>query len=67
MLYLFIALAVIAVLLVTVPFALRRDRRLDEVERFHRARTMTTGWSQAGVTRPPLEAVREDRDRATER
>lgn len=62
MLYLLIAIAVIGALLATVPFIVRRDRRLDEVERFHRARRMTTGWSMSGVTRPPLadDAARDE-------
>ena len=43
-----IAVAVVAVL---VP-ALSRQRRFNEVDRFHRARAMTTEWARSGVTRP---------------
>jgi hypothetical protein len=34
-------------------------RRYNEVERFHRAREMTTAWSRAGVTSPLLPTERE--------
>ena len=66
MVYLLIAVVVVAVLLAMVRLVVGRDRRLDEVERFHRARKMTTGWSLAGVTRPPIaeEAAGADRDDA---
>ncbi len=60
MVYLLIALVVVGVLLALLPLVMRRDRRLDEVERFHRARQMTTGWSMTGA-HPPQDATRERR------
>jgi SNF family Na+-dependent transporter len=63
-LYVLLAVAVVGALLAMLPFVVGRDRRLDEVARFHRARQMTTSWSVAGVTRPPLaeEALRDSED-----
>jgi hypothetical protein len=31
-----------------------RDRRLHEVDRFHRAGQITSGWARDGVTQPVL-------------
>jgi type II secretory pathway pseudopilin PulG len=45
-----VAIAIAAVVVV-VP-ALSRQRRFNEVDRFHRARAMTTEWARTGVTRP---------------
>jgi hypothetical protein len=41
-----------------------RDRRLQEVDRFHRAGQITSDWARAGVTRPPLvdDAAPRDED-----
>ena len=50
-----IAVAVVAVL---VP-ALSRQRRFNEVDRFHRARAMTTEWARSGVTRPVVSQQQE--------
>ena len=50
-----IAVAVVAVL---VP-ALSRQRRFNEVDRFHRARAMTTEWARSGVTRPVVSQPQE--------
>ena len=56
MLYLIIAgLSVLAVL-VALPL-LRRSSRLDEVDRFHVARSLTTAWSRDPV--PELEVPAE--------
>jgi type II secretory pathway pseudopilin PulG len=41
----------IAVIAVVVP-AMNRQRRFNEVDRFHRARAMTSEWARTGVTRP---------------
>jgi SNF family Na+-dependent transporter len=67
-LYVLLAVAVVGVLLAMLPLVIGRDRRLDEVGRFHRARQMTTSWSVAGVTRPPLadDALRDSEDAASE-
>jgi hypothetical protein len=51
-LFLLLAVAVVCVALAVLPLVVNRDRGLDEVARFHRARAMTTEWSRAGVTRP---------------
>ncbi len=53
MVYLVIALVVVAVLLAMVPLVIGRNRQLDELERFQRARRMTTGWSKAALAHPP--------------
>ncbi|MGZ6793649.1 MAG: hypothetical protein ACXVGH_09055 [Mycobacteriales bacterium] len=44
MLYLVIAALVVVALVVATPL-LRRPNRLDEVDRFHVARSLTTSWS----------------------
>jgi hypothetical protein len=57
------ALAVAA--LVAARPALRRNRRLDEVDRFHVARSLTTSWS-ANPTPPvhvPAEGEEPEDDR----
>lgn len=45
MLYLVIAAFVVLAVCIAVPL-LRRNTRLDEVDRFHVARSMTTSWSR---------------------
>ena len=52
MLVLLVAVAVAVVVFTLIAIALARGRRFDDVERFHRARRMTTEWSRAGVTSP---------------
>lgn len=52
MLFVLVAIVAVGLLLALVPLVSRRDRGLDEVARFHRARAMTTEWARAGVTRP---------------
>jgi hypothetical protein len=49
--WVFVAIAVVVGLAVITPRLLRADR-LGDVERFHRARAMTTEWARAGVTQP---------------
>ena len=59
--------ATAAVLLGSGALALGRRRQFNDVERFHRARGITTGWARAGVTRPVLgeqRAAREERERS---
>lgn len=48
-----IVAVVVAVAAVTVS-AMGRQRRFSEVDRFHRARAMTTEWARTGVTRPVM-------------
>ena len=55
-----VAIAV-AVVAVVVP-ALSRQRRFSEVDRFHRARAMTTEWSRSGLTRPVMSPADDDAD-----
>ena len=52
-----VAIAV-AVVAVVVP-AMGRQRRFNEVDRFHRARAMTTEWARTGVTRPVMTPSQE--------
>lgn len=52
------ALAVLALLL-AVPL-LRRNRRLDEVDRFHVARSLTTAWSTQPAPKLRVPAEGED-------
>ncbi|MBV9097830.1 MAG: hypothetical protein JO079_07215 [Frankiaceae bacterium] len=58
--------AIAAILIGTGAVALGRGRQFNDVERFHRARGITTGWARSGVTRPVLgeqRAAREERER----
>lgn len=48
MLYAVIAALSVVALLVALPL-LRRNTRLDEVDRFHVARSLTTAWSREPV------------------
>lgn len=41
-----------------------RDRRLQEVDRFHRAGQITSDWARAGVTQPVLVDDAAPRDSA---
>jgi type II secretory pathway pseudopilin PulG len=52
-----VAIAV-AVIAVAVP-AMSRQRRFNEVDRFHRARAMTTEWARAGITSPVIPSASE--------
>lgn len=52
-----VAIAV-AVIAVAVP-AVSRQRRFNEVDRFHRARAMTTEWARSGLTSPMLSSTPE--------
>jgi hypothetical protein len=44
--------AIAAILVGAGSVALGRGRQFNDVERFHRARGITTGWARAGMTRP---------------
>lgn len=59
MLYLVIAVLVIVAALVAAPF-LRRNNRLDEVDRFHVARSLTTSWSDGGEAHVHVPAPGDD-------
>jgi len=47
-----IAVATLAALLSVAALTWGRGRRFDDVERFHRARAMTTAWSRNGADVP---------------
>jgi hypothetical protein len=55
-LVLLLAVAIAGVVIGLVSLAVGRHRRFDDVERFHRARQMTTEWSRAAVSRPLIAA-----------
>lgn len=62
MLVLVVIVAALAAIAVLVVLAARRGDALGEVERFHRARAMTTSWSHQGappVAEPQPETGRE--------
>jgi hypothetical protein len=50
---LLIAAVVVGVAALALP-RFGRNRRLEEVDRFHRAGEITSGWARAGVTQPVL-------------
>lgn len=52
MLVLLFAVAIAVVVITFVSIGLGRSRRFDDVERFHRAREMTTEWARSGVSQP---------------
>lgn len=54
MLALALAVVVAAVIVGLGSLFMGRPRRDDEVERFHRARSLTTEWARSGVSRPNL-------------
>jgi hypothetical protein len=58
---LYLVIAALAVVAVCVAFPLlRRNNRLDEVDRFHVARTLTTSWSTH--PQPPVHIPAEGED-----
>ena len=63
-----VAAIVAAAVAVAVP-AMARQRRFSEVDRFHRARAMTTAWARAGVTSPvpPSGETQETDERVSNR
>jgi hypothetical protein len=58
-LYLVIAVLVVVAALVATPM-LRRNTRLDEVDRFHVARSLTTSWSGGGAPHVHVPAQGDD-------
>jgi hypothetical protein len=63
--YVLLAAAVVVGAIALVLPRLGNDRRLHEVDRFHRAGQITSDWARAGVTAPVLvddAAPREDAD-----
>ncbi|MDQ1745895.1 MAG: hypothetical protein QOD07_158 [Frankiaceae bacterium] len=59
--------AIVAILLGSGVVAISRSRQFNDVERFHRARGITTGWARAGMTRPVVgeqRSPREERERS---
>jgi hypothetical protein len=58
--------AIAAILVGSGVVALGRSRQFNDVERFHRARGITTGWARSGMTRPVIgEQPTGDRDRSS--
>lgn len=58
--------AIAAILVGSGVVALGRSRQFNDVERFHRARGITTGWARSGMTRPVVgeqRSAREERER----
>jgi len=53
-LVLVLLLAIGAVVLGTGSLLFGAGRRFDDVERFHRARGITTGWAREGIVRPVI-------------
>jgi len=66
MLALSLAVVVAAVLVMAGRLVSQPRRRDDEIERFHRARQMTTEWARDGVTRPVFADDYEDHERVSE-
>jgi len=59
--------AIAAILAGSGAVALGRGRRFNDVERFHRARGITTGWARSGMTRPVVgeqRSARQERERS---
>ena len=67
MLVLVFLVAIAAILLGSGAVALGRGRHFNDVERFHRARGITTGWARSGMTRPVIgeqPTARDERERS---
>lgn len=60
MLLLVLIIAIGAVLGGLLSLALGHQRRFNDVERFHRARSITTEWSRRAVTQPLVEQRRRE-------
>jgi hypothetical protein len=64
--YLLLAAAIVVGAIALLLPRFGRDRRLHEVDRFHRAGQITSGWARDAVTQPVLvddAAPREDAPR----
>jgi len=59
-------LAVAAVVLGFGSLLFGARRGFDDVERFHRARGITTGWARDATTRPLIASPRQSRDHDSE-
>jgi hypothetical protein len=62
--------AIAAILVGAGWVAVGRGRQFNDVERFHRARGITTGWARSGMTRPivgPQKAGSERRPSGADR
>ena len=66
MLALSLAVVVAAAVVMAGTWIWQPRRRDEEIERFHRARQMTTEWARDGVTRPIFADDYDDPDRASE-
>jgi hypothetical protein len=60
-------LAIAAILIGSGALALGRSRKFNDVERFHRARGITTGWARSGMTRPVVGEQRSPREQRSAR
>ena len=67
MLAVLIVIAVVAFIAVFVTAGLGRQRRFNEVDRFHRASQMTSAWARNGVTTPVIASDEEPREARTPR
>ena len=71
MLVLVLLLAIGAVVVGTGSLLFGAGRNFDDVERFHRARGITTGWAREGVVRPVIgsqaSGAREDEAAGSQR
>lgn len=68
MLAVLVVVAILAAIVAVAVPTLTRQRRFSEVDRFHRARAMTTEWARAGVTSPvapPTSETQEADDRVS--
>jgi hypothetical protein len=67
--YVLLAAAVAVVIVALVLPRLGNDRRLHEVDRFHRAGQITSDWARAGATPPVLvdDAAPQDDEASRER
>ena len=63
MLVLVLLIAIGAVVLGAGSLLFGAARNFDDVERFHRARGITTGWAREGVVRPVIGAQKQGGDR----
>jgi hypothetical protein len=67
-LVLVLLIAIAAVVLGAGSLLFGAGRSFDDVERFHRARGITTGWARDGVARPVITAPKQagSRDGSTD-
>ncbi len=64
MLALLLAIGAAVVVVAACSLAFTRPRADDEVNRFHRARQVTTEWSRGGEVEPVLDLVEPDTEAA---